>query len=111
MAVVSDVRVAVSVAEEERGGMMASVNPEDDGALEVEVEGGGALLLLVFLWFSSSSSGVKAVIVRQVPFTEMESPREASERISGQDVMVSEVPWPPVAVDAWGGRRETTGFC
>ena len=40
----------------------------------------------------------KSVIVRQVPFTEMESPRAASERMVGQEVMVREVPVAPEAL-------------
>jgi hypothetical protein len=47
-----------------------------------------------------------SVMVRQVPFTEMESPRWASVRISGQSEMVREVPLPPEELGSRGVREE-----
>jgi hypothetical protein len=41
-----------------------------------------------------------SVIVRQVPFTLMLSPREASVRISAHSEMVREVPPPPEVVES-----------
>jgi len=54
--------------------------------------------------------GVKAVMVRQVPFTLMLSPRWASERISAQSTIVREVPPPPVSVSSCFSRMETAGW-
>jgi hypothetical protein len=50
------------------------------------------------------ASVVKVVTVRHVPFTEIESPRWTSVRISVAAEMVREVP--PVA--SWGLSSETT---
>lgn len=43
-----------------------------------------------------------SVMVRQVPFTEMLSPRAASGRMVGQEEMVRDVPEPPVAEESRG---------
>lgn len=40
------------------------------------------------------------MIVRQVPLQAMLSPIFASDRIMGQDDIVSEVPWPPVVLES-----------
>ena len=48
-----------------------------------------------------------SVIVRHVPFTDMESPREASVRMSAQLDIVIEVPEPPVRVASCWRRDET----
>jgi hypothetical protein len=48
---------------------------------------------------------VKEVTVRQVPFTEMESPREQSVRMEAQLEIVIVVPPPEVA--SWGRSSET----
>lgn len=47
-----------------------------------------------------------AVTVRQVPLTDMESPRWQSPRISDAEEMVREVP----PVSSWGLSSETTSF-
>jgi hypothetical protein len=51
--------------------------------------------------------GSNSVTVRQVPFTLMLSPREASLRIGEQFVMVREVPEPPEEVESSGVRALT----
>jgi hypothetical protein len=48
---------------------------------------------------------VKEVTVRQVPFTEMESPRTQSERMEAQSEIVIVVPPPEVA--SWGRSSVT----
>ena len=52
---------------------------------------------------------VKAVMVRQVPFILMLSPKWASVRISAQLDIVREVPPPPAAVSSWASRAVTAG--
>jgi len=46
-------------------------------------------------------------MVRQVPFTEMLSPREASGSMVGQEAMVREVPEPPEEEGSSGLSAET----
>ena len=107
MAAVREVRVAIWVAESERGG-----GSRARGGGVAETSSATAWLgtggWVDGLWEEAGGSEVKAVIVRQVPFTEIESPREASERISGQEVMVREVPWPPASVRSEEVRAEMT---
>lgn len=50
--------------------------------------------------------GVKEVMVRQVPLMLMLSPRWASSRMEGQE-MVRDVPPPPAEVSSWGWREVT----
>ena len=58
---------------------------------------------------SWAGPGRSSVIVRQVPLQEMLSPSLASDKIRGQEVMVSEVPFPPVDVESRERRVEIAG--
>ena len=56
------------------------------------------------------SDGVKDVMVRQVPFMLILSPKWASVRMSAQLEIVREVPPPPAAVSSWASRAVTAGY-
>ena len=99
MAAVREVRVAVSVAESERGGrgvpsLLGGGEGLEGGFEEVGKEEDG--------------EGESSVMVRQVPFTEMLSPSLASERMSGHEAIVRLVPEPPAVEGSWGVRVEIT---
>ena len=53
---------------------------------------------------------VKEVMVRQVPFILILSPKWASVRMSAQLEIVREVPPPPAAVSSWASRAVTAGY-
>ena len=57
-----------------------------------------------------NSDVVKEVMVRQVPFVLILSPKWASVRMSAQSEIVREVPPPPAAVSSWASRAVTAGY-
>ena len=57
-----------------------------------------------------NSDGVKEVMVRQVPFMLILSPKWASARMSAHLEIVREVPPPPAAVSSWASRAVTAGY-
>jgi len=59
--------------------------------------------------WGSSVNGRKPLVC--IPLILILSPKCASERISGQSVIVREVPLPPPSVSSNCSRAETAGWC